>query len=184
VVTDRIRVGELYAAIDSSDFELLNRHEWRVLSGYAVTTIDGQLTSMHRLILGLTDHSVVCDHIDRDKLNNRRSNLRVVTRVVNAGNTDKRASNAQRHRQGKFGNRLRLRLRDERERHGWSQVALAEMVTRSGVVCHTSTIAKIESGFRAVRVEELKIFADLFMTDFGPTTEGGVDAGPKLPGRA
>lgn len=37
---------------------------------------------MHRLIMGFPKHMVV-DHIDGDGLNNRRSNLRLVTRAQN-----------------------------------------------------------------------------------------------------
>lgn len=67
-----------------------------------------------------------------------------------------------RRRQGKFGDRLRMSLRYERERRGWTQVMLAEIVSRNGLTCHTSTIAKIESGARAVRPEELFAFSEIF----------------------
>jgi hypothetical protein len=44
---------------------------------------------MHRLIMGVTNPRMVVDHINHDKLDNRRSNLRVVTRGANNQNKSK-----------------------------------------------------------------------------------------------
>ena len=41
---------------------------------------------MHRVILGIEDPNVLVDHIDRDGLNNKRSNLRIVTNSENKRN--------------------------------------------------------------------------------------------------
>jgi len=60
--------------------------------------------------------------------------------------------------------RLRARLRDERERHGWSMRVMATQLTNRGVIVHPSTIAKIEGGKRGVQADELSAFADLFGT--------------------
>lgn len=65
-------------------------------------------------------------------------------------------------KQGQIGDRLRQRLRDEREHHGWSQAALAAAVRRRGLLCHETTIAKIEAGSRAVRVDELTVLSEIF----------------------
>jgi hypothetical protein len=45
---------------------------------------------MHRLILGLTDPKVQCDHKDGNGLNNQRENLRIATNQQNMQNTRKR----------------------------------------------------------------------------------------------
>lgn len=64
--------------------------------------------------------------------------------------------------------RLRMQLRQERERRGWSQVALANaLATRYHVPFYAQTIAKIENGERTVRADELGAFADAF----GMTTD-------------
>lgn len=60
---------------------------------------------------------------------------------------------------GSIDCRLRQRLRDERERRGWSQIDVAKKLDT-----HASTICKIEVGDRAVRVDELLAYADLFKT--------------------
>lgn len=64
--------------------------------------------------------------------------------------------------QGPVEDRFRQRLRSERGRRGWSQAQLALAAERKGVNLYPSTIAKIESGDRAVRLDELNAFADLF----------------------
>lgn len=44
---------------------------------------------LHRLILGVEDESVFVDHINRDRFDNRESNLRIATRSQNAYNGSK-----------------------------------------------------------------------------------------------
>ena len=44
---------------------------------------------LHRLILGVEDESVFVDHINRDRFDNRESNLRIATRFQNAYNGSK-----------------------------------------------------------------------------------------------
>jgi transcriptional regulator with XRE-family HTH domain len=60
--------------------------------------------------------------------------------------------------------RLRQRLRDERERRDWSQVTMARMLKREGLLIHPSTVTKIEAGCRAVQPDELNAYADIFGT--------------------
>lgn len=53
------------------------------------------------------------------------------------------------------------RLRSERESRGWSQAEMAEMLTDRGAAMHWTTVAKIERGERAVRIDEAAAAADL-----------------------
>ena len=57
---------------------------------------------------------------------------------------------------------FRKRLKDERDRRGWSQEELAKRLGERGVAVHASTIAKIETDARAVRLDEAAAIADLF----------------------
>lgn len=60
---------------------------WLSGPGYVTTRIDGRSEYLHRLILGLTlGDGHYTDHINRDKLDNRRANLRVVTQKENCAN--------------------------------------------------------------------------------------------------
>ena len=86
------------ALVDDEDFEYLNQWKWCAHKAgntfYAVreVRIEGREynLSMHRLLLRLKkgDKPVV-DHIDRDGLNNQRSNIRVCTTSQNMRNVKK-----------------------------------------------------------------------------------------------
>lgn len=84
------------AVIDVADVELVSHYRWRIVSGYAQARpkVDGKVTSllMHRLLLNPEDGLQV-DHIDRDRLNNRRANLRLATPSQNMGNCGRQVNN-------------------------------------------------------------------------------------------
>jgi hypothetical protein len=60
--------------------------------GYARRRLkDGSAEFMHRVIMGCVNgDGLIVDHINRDKLDNRRENLRFVTQAQNAQNQDSR----------------------------------------------------------------------------------------------
>jgi transcriptional regulator with XRE-family HTH domain len=63
---------------------------------------------------------------------------------------------------GRMETHFRKRLKDERDRRGWSQEELAKRLGERGVAVHASTIAKIETDARAIRLDEAAAIADLF----------------------
>lgn len=74
--------------VDGEDFHLLSRHNWYLNGkGYAVTSIGGKHVRIHRFVFGKVPPSMVVDHINRNKLDNRRSNLRAVSHQENAWNS-------------------------------------------------------------------------------------------------
>ncbi len=81
--------GGLYAYVDAADFEWLNQWTWRVQGGYAVrhVTRDGKhkVVFMHREIMKPPPGKVT-DHINGNKLDNTRANLRNVTHKENMHN--------------------------------------------------------------------------------------------------
>lgn len=64
--------------VDTEDFLYLNRWKWhKSKNGYAVRTTTNKQISLHKQIMGDVSGYEV-DHINRDKLDNRRHNLRLV----------------------------------------------------------------------------------------------------------
>lgn len=98
VSLDRARHGEVlpdgarlialtrgeYAVVDAADFDRLATQRWYAWQRksrhvqYAMRREGGKHIQMHRVVLGLNPGEL-CDHIDGDGLNNRRSNLRRAT---------------------------------------------------------------------------------------------------------
>lgn len=77
-----------FAEVDSEDYDRLIKHSWYYKEGYALAKINGRETRMHRLIMAETDPNKVVDHKNRNRLDNRRSNLRVYTPRQNANNRE------------------------------------------------------------------------------------------------
>ena len=88
----KIKLTKGYEAIvDDKDFDFLNQWKWYFAHGYAVRTQNNYPNKpfqvrMHRIILG-TPEGMDSDHINRDRLDNRRSNLRICNRSQNISNT-------------------------------------------------------------------------------------------------
>jgi HNH endonuclease len=70
-----------FAIVDDHMFDELNQYVWHVSHGYAVHK--GKY--MHRMIMGFPK-GLEIDHINHNGLDNRRENLRVVTKQQNAMN--------------------------------------------------------------------------------------------------
>lgn len=75
-----------YVRVDAEDHEALSRHRWSLHQrGYACRWVPGRYGNgatsfMHRELLGLEPgDGLQGDHINRDRLDNRKANLRVVT---------------------------------------------------------------------------------------------------------
>lgn len=80
------------ALVDADDYEWLSIHKWHYTSaGYANSS---KLGYMHRFVLGLTESALVVDHINGNKLDNRRANLRLATRAQNVMNQRTSAANS------------------------------------------------------------------------------------------
>lgn len=83
------------ALIDEADWPLIEGRTWRRgTTGYAIAetmySTDGVKRKarfrMHRVIVGVIPEGMEIDHINRNRLDNRRANLRVVTVSANRQN--------------------------------------------------------------------------------------------------
>jgi len=76
--------GKYISTIDIEDLNKVQEYYWGISdSGYVVNIARRQF--MHNLIMGVKKHSfnAEVDHINRDKKDNRKCNLRVVSRQIN-----------------------------------------------------------------------------------------------------
>jgi hypothetical protein len=92
--------GEPAAAlVDPEDYERFGGLRWYLTSGYAARRAHGATVYLHRLILGLVPgDGLQCDHINRDRLDNRRVNLRTVPQARNLRNRGSKPGSSSRFR--------------------------------------------------------------------------------------
>lgn len=70
------------AIIDEDDHQLISQYKWCYSQGYAVTWDGNGLISMHRMIMNYYGELDI-DHINNNGIDNRRVNLRLVSRTIN-----------------------------------------------------------------------------------------------------
>lgn len=91
--TIKLKNGE-EALVDDEDYEELNKYRWFCSNGYVVRgrysreTKKTSSVRIHRVIMNPPDYMDV-DHINHNKLDNRKENLRVCTASGNQMNRDK-----------------------------------------------------------------------------------------------
>lgn len=89
ILCDSMNAEQGRALIDLEDVEKCKLLKWSIQgSGYARSKKPGFNTSLHRYILGYKEELDV-DHVNHNKLDNRKHNLRIVLRPINVANTDK-----------------------------------------------------------------------------------------------
>lgn len=87
-VEGRLRDGDCFL-IDLEDFEKVSRYRWHKTTGYMKNTHKNCM--MHRYILGLVGnkearYKIEVDHINRNRLDNRKCNLRIISKQDNMKN--------------------------------------------------------------------------------------------------
>ena len=81
---------DIYALIDDDDVGRVTEYPWSMHKyGYATTNINGKPTPLHRFITNASAGQFV-DHINRNRLDNRKSNLRFCTFEENLSNSNPR----------------------------------------------------------------------------------------------
>jgi hypothetical protein len=86
--------------VDDADYERVAAQRWYVMCprhisddlSYAAAKINGRRVLMHRFLCDAAD-GIVIDHINRNGLDNRRSNLRPCTRAENLRNRKRGKNN-------------------------------------------------------------------------------------------
>lgn len=82
----------VFTKVDAEDYDYLNQWKWYLLKSkcnyYAIRTSrpDNKLIQLHRVVIKAKKGEIV-DHINRDKLDNRKCNLRICTISQNNQNS-------------------------------------------------------------------------------------------------
>lgn len=72
--------------VDDDDYKKYNHLRWHLSdTGYAVRRSNGETTRLHRLIMDCPE-SLVIDHLNGNKLDCRKSNMRICTQAENSKN--------------------------------------------------------------------------------------------------
>lgn len=95
----RIDVKGSKIVIDAEDVEKVNCYRWFLEKGYAVSGSGTRKVYLHRLMLGLTRESCFqVDHVNRNRADNRKGNLRVATNQQNNFNKGKHKDSPHKHK--------------------------------------------------------------------------------------
>lgn len=82
-----------YALIDLDDIDKCSVHKWYLDSvGYARTSVGQNKVRLHKFITH-TDRETIVDHINRNKLDCRKDNLRIADHSINSLNRDAQSNN-------------------------------------------------------------------------------------------
>ncbi|CBA17911.1 putative AP2-endonuclease [Acaryochloris phage A-HIS2] len=81
-----------HVIVSPVDADLLEDHSWcrrekdREDGSYSVANFNGKMTLLHKVIQSRIGFTGMCDHVNRDRYDNRRDNLRSATASENAHN--------------------------------------------------------------------------------------------------
>ena len=91
-------VVQISTYIDKDDYKKVSQYKWSLsIHGEDIrvcaSTPELNRIYLHQFLLENTNKEKVIDHIDRNPLNNRKSNLRIVSRSINSTNAKPRTEN-------------------------------------------------------------------------------------------
>lgn len=81
-----------YAIVNADMAYLADKHNWHI-HGKDEYVSTGKSTFLHHLVIGRPPKGMITDHINRNKMDNRRENLRHATYSVNGFNVDLHLNN-------------------------------------------------------------------------------------------
>ena len=100
----RNKKGEVVAKalVDAEDFAAVNQFKWSIIKKGKVNYVHGHVNErvvyLHRFLMKPKSKFEIVDHIDNNPMNNRRRNLRIVTRSQNNQNKVKRAGGTSKYK--------------------------------------------------------------------------------------
>lgn len=77
--------------IDKEDYDKIKYYtSYMNKKGYVVINVNKKSMRLHRYILGINNPNILIDHVDKNKLNNTKKNLRISNSIKNGQNKSKR----------------------------------------------------------------------------------------------
>lgn len=145
----------MFSIVDDEDAGRFYGIRWSLLRGrhtnYARGKIRGQTVYMHRIIMSVDGKGVFVDHINRNGLDNRRSNLRICNRTQNGANSMSRSHSSL--FRGVFIDRGRIRA----------------AIAREGRVVHLGYFAKEVDAAAAYNRAAIEVFGSFASLNLIPT---------------
>lgn len=81
-----------WAIVDKEDFEWLSQWNWHITSHCYAKTSSNPQQYMHRMV-NKTPAGLITDHINKNTLDNRKSNLRIADKRINSINRGLQSNN-------------------------------------------------------------------------------------------
>lgn len=81
------------ALIDQEDYDKIKEYKWGLRGGKSLIIANRKVGFLSRFLLDVTDSNLDVDHKNHDRLDNRKENLRVCTRLQNNYNRQIRSDN-------------------------------------------------------------------------------------------
>ena len=128
--------------IDTDMISKVMKHKWCKGTNYVISDYDGKMIHLHRIIMDCPDGLIV-DHINHNKLDNRRSNLRICTNQENLWNCKGYSNNTSGH----------TGVRWNKNDNKWSAD-----ITVSYKRIHLGLFVNIEDAIRVRRKAEVEYF--------------------------
>jgi hypothetical protein len=89
IFTNRQKQEIARGLVSEEDYQNVKQYRWYISCGYVQGRVDGKVISLHHFIMGKPDKGLIVDHINQNRLDNRRENLRFATLKLNAHNRKK-----------------------------------------------------------------------------------------------
>lgn len=157
------------ALVDDEDWHQLTLTSWSLSDGYVVGFVNGQMCSMHSIVLPETDDLQLdrIDHMHHVRHDNRKEHLRRTTASGNAQNKAKREGCASRF------------IGVTRNRSAWSATISADNVKRHLGIFETEERAALAYNLAAVSLYDMPMLNDITAA-FIDLDAVFIDRGPKI----
>ncbi len=151
---------EVYTKIDKEDYERVSNYKWSLKKekyGERITSNDRKLEKqyLHQFILGKAEGKVI-DHINRDPLDNRKSNLRHTTPSINSTNARARTESKTNIR-GVYYRKARPGIAKESWICEWSENGSRHSKSFSIVKYGNDEAFRLATELREQKLKEMKI---------------------------